>query len=393
MSIPSVYRSILASYASTPDSQNALWNSFLRKSALPSDYVPQDSSKVGDLLMYAQTAIGLQNSIALSPDEITKRKLMLDTFIEILRMLSTLQDTVAAQAKLLVFYQKWQQEYTQKISRTVLYTATPTTTMQVNTADTSKFTFGYNNISADDIGSYLAANRVTGSRFDMATPTIDDGQGGTWSLALGAAYLSPTQGDLSLQFLYTKDSVTTSFEIGHIPLNFNGQTSEEIKSDWASGIAQILTQSSYRGDDGLGAGSLISVNGKFNSATNSYLFNLTKLTRNSAGQITDRTDIQGKTILGFTVPWNKDFYSTFPFSTTDTTQLTAISNATGRRDENNALLQQYIQNMTSKRQTIQSASQQMSSTLSQSQNAVSQLSDLLTNFMQTLEGLVSAIAR
>ena len=157
--VSGTYGSILQAYfgqIGAKDKQN-LWNSFLQEEGLSAN--PTDATKAADFLAFVQENASTQ-SLALSPSEIAKRQIMVNTFKSVLAMLSTLQNTVAVQAKSLLFLSKLQQQYTEMLSQVPVYTPDPNKTWTVST-DPSKFTFGYDNISVSDIANYLGYYQST----------------------------------------------------------------------------------------------------------------------------------------------------------------------------------------------------------------------------------------
>lgn len=97
-----------------------------------------------------------------SLDETKKREIMFRTFEILLKMLVALQNTVGVIGNNLIFFGKWQEQYTNMLTRVPIYTGGTSsfvkpTDLTVANPDFSGFTLGYNNISLEDIGDWYAA--------------------------------------------------------------------------------------------------------------------------------------------------------------------------------------------------------------------------------------------
>lgn len=369
-SINPLYVTILQNSSASAVQQSALWITFLSRQ--PASFDPTtDASKAGALLKLAQESSFFSTG-ALSPNEITKRWLMTETFNEILKMLATIQDTISAQANKLVFYAKWQQAYTKMITASPIYTGSTSDAMKANTTDPTKFTFGYNNISVDSIASYLAQTPSSTTEFSLSTPSGTAGD----SLVMKASYTSNTEGQVVISYSGSQSPVTVSAQ----SLQFSASDSfEQRKTAWSNALMNSLTKSNYSGS----LSPLVSITGQFNSATNNYSFTTTNST--------SIPPTSTSTVPGFSIPWQ--FKSPFSTTTTNKDEQTANSLAAQSRDSQNSLLQQYAQTSTARRQSIQSAQQELNANMGQTQNALSKQSNVLTNIIKTMQDIMSAIAK
>lgn len=250
--VSGTYGSILQAYfgqIGAKDKQN-LWNSFLKEEGLSAN--PTDSSKAGDFLVFVQENASTQ-STTLSPGEIAKRQIMVNTFKSVLAMLSTLQNTVAVQAKSLLFLSKLQQQYTQMLSQVPVYTPEPTKTWVVST-DPDKFTFGYNNISVSDISTYLANSQVTSgsSTFQLQTNSVTNQTASLVPGRNGGVVLNP--GDqVNLQYNFSSSGGFPQVQIvlanqttsqSAVISVYNGAlVTTNSKEAWASAFSSIIMQS------------------------------------------------------------------------------------------------------------------------------------------------------
>src|SRR5689334_1782561 len=103
------YGSILQAYFGnlSNSEKQSLWDSFLSTEGVTT--TPPDSKAV-DFLTFVQFKADHLGNIIQSPEEIQRRKVMFDLFTSLLKMLSTIQNTVSVEASNLVFLTKWEQQ-------------------------------------------------------------------------------------------------------------------------------------------------------------------------------------------------------------------------------------------------------------------------------------------
>lgn len=169
--------------------QSDLWLQFLRLLGKPPTYNPDTDPDltVNDkeavqvrFLNYVKATLQnlqLQQINLTSPDEVKKRIIMFALFNLLIEMLDTLQNTVGVVANNLIFYGKWQEAYTNMLTKVPTYVggssdapSTPPGGVNINTL--SQFTFGYAGISGTDIANW-AANALQGTvpaTFKMQMP-------------------------------------------------------------------------------------------------------------------------------------------------------------------------------------------------------------------------------
>ena len=111
-----------------------------------------------------ETLSGQQNQIInqQSPLQVQQNQLMLTTFESLLAMLNAMSDSVGVVANNLVLLGNWQNAYTQMLSKVPTYvggtsSAVVIPTQGVTSGDLNLLTFGYGNISAQDIANWAAA--------------------------------------------------------------------------------------------------------------------------------------------------------------------------------------------------------------------------------------------
>ena len=420
------YGSILQSFLGTFNDvqKQQMWDSFLENQGLASN--PVDASQAGSFLDYVQkSASWLSSGTTLSPAEIQKRTLMVTTFESVLSMLVTLQNTVAVQAKNLVFYSKLQQQYTLMLTGTPVYSPSEKDSWVYNTTDATKFTFGYDNISVDDIATYMAQAQANGlqssTTFQLTTTpaayagstplfvtnsagagiSIPSGSELSLNLSMSFVNSAPT---LSVSLIYTdpnSPSAPQTILLSSTPIT--QATTEQIKQNgaqaaykqaWSTALMSRLTSPTLAATTG--------------TSTPSGGFGFTSLTT-TVGQSggtpptgftlsnTLDGDPNGSFTFGsFLIPWR----ATIPFANiTDangninTQEQQANSDATRLQGQYNALMQQYITNTRAQRQTFQNLGSAQQLNMNTSQQNVSSQANILTTMLQTIQAVMSAVFR
>lgn len=160
MTIPAsgFYSTVMGSYFGYLDAQQKqdLWAQFLQKNGLTTNPSDTDPAAQAAFISYIQTNYSDNNVLGLSPEEVDKRRIMFDAFSIVLRMMTMLQNTVTEQSRTVLFLAKWQEQYTKLMGRVPTYVALPTNAPTIDLINPSRYTFGYNDISLQDIADYVA---------------------------------------------------------------------------------------------------------------------------------------------------------------------------------------------------------------------------------------------
>ncbi len=414
-----VYATYMASFFGnlTSAERAALWDQFVTINGFSSANppTPGDINDQLQFLQFAQAVTSRNQTMALSPDEIKKRDIMFETFDILLAMLTTLQNTVAVQGQNLVFYGKWQEQYTKAMTRVPIYvggasstpTLVPNSTVITPTTDLKAITFGYNNISMDDIATWWATNQLAGnnSSFTLSningTAQITFKSGSSPSITLSGnassvpvyipeTFASPSDGTNDVR-VYTGSSTSPGFTVGLVPITIGAVTFPANKtflhgSDYlktgidtgetsVAGYVENFKQAfSDWWNNNTDTPIINSVDGTPVNLVQQFLFN--------------NQGING--IPGLpTVPWQHSYVAP---TVGPTDAQTKLADAEARsRAEINARNQQYIENIRSLRTTVQNTAQNLESGLSQSKEAISQESNILTDIMDSLKGIIAAI--
>ncbi len=343
------------------------------------------------------TIVSYTNKV-LTPEEIKKRNIMFEVFNSVIDMLLSLQNTVTKQADNLAFYARWQREYTAMLTRVPTYVGGESSVVKIDITDLnspnpdySKMTFGYNDISVEDIAKWWAQERLDGGTetFDIKSFTLRDANGNTQYLRLS---FGPGGIGLSITFQGTNFGSTIGLGGSSVPV---GTTFDESVKNFENAFKSVW----------LGSGDSI-VTGNSTASTN-YLNTLTTgagtIAPGTTNPIAQATLIQASIFAPTALPLgSKSLFAILkPYTYVGPSNLTdpanavrALSDANAKsRGEINARAQQYIENVRSKRQVVQDIQSEQQANLDQSRQTLTQQSDLLTSIIDSLKGLLSSIFR
>lgn len=96
---------------------------------------------------------------------------------------------------------------------------------------------------------------------------------------------------------------------------------------------------------------------------------------------------------GAVIPWQQGLLNPYASNATVSDQVQANSGASSARAQENAKLQQTVENIRARRDIVGNSMQTMQTNITQTQQALSKQSDLLTSIIQTLQTIASSIAR
>lgn len=398
-----IYASVLQGYfGSLTDTQKqVIWDGFLDYANLSAN--PTTNTQLSTFLDFVNGAYArASGSLVFSPEEIEKRKIMLDVFHSALDLLRALQDTVAVQSENLVFLNRYQQEYTKKITSTPVYVANPTNVVRPDD-ESSLYTLGYNGITLDEVSTFLAENNGTEDFSMTANMSKDeDNVSGYHQLYLVFDNNARDGNDTERIRIeeWSGDADGTNMEkyatiygislsnIPGIPGTITDTTSvEDSKAIWDYAIRWVLDPNnltSIETEDGASSGT---------SRDNGHL------DRADDGSFTwVRTDdgVVDISYDAFAINWR--YAEPYPSITTDsggvsTTKNTFNTQQQQKRAELNTLLQQYIENMRAQVSSLQNTTTTMQQNVSTSKEAASQQKEVLSSIIQMLQGLISSIFR
>ncbi len=336
MTIPAsgFYSTVMGSYFGYLDAQQKqdLWAQFLQKNGLTTNPSDTDPAAQAAFISYIQTNYTDNNVLGLSPEEVDKRRIMFDAFSIVLRMMTMLQNTVTEQSRTVLFLAKWQEQYTKLMGHVPTYVALPTNAPTIDTINPSRYTFGYNDISLQDIADYVA---YTGNSFNLS---------GRISAGTTTAPTIPV-----VEFSRTAVTIYSIF----------GITLGTFAVDPASTPEQLAT----------------------NIANAFYT-----LYQNFGGAL-QNVFIPWR----LQQPWPLDMTGLSDSVKKDRTELN--SNVAKSRAEINTRNQTFLENARSQRQILRDQSKVVDDNLSQTREALNQQANLLNSIAESLRGLISAICK
>ncbi len=291
-----------------------------------------------------------ESVIALSPEEMAKRNILFEAFATVLKMMNALQDTVRKISQSLVFYTKWQNQYTDMMTKIPLYVQGASAKVSYNAVNFGKTGLGYGNVQIEDMIDYLLYSRKE---------QIANNQSGVMTQYFGKEICFQLYyGPGIVKFLILKPG---TFPEGGGPL------SEPTAVFSGSNIAVPS-----RPEDLLSISSVIAEDMK-------------RAIANSSGALanTMRNGIQNGTLLG--MGWHQ--------ITEDADDDDKNKARSGNRGEINGKLQLCIENARSLRQQVQDRLQPIQDILSQTREAIQSQSNLLSSITDSLKGLIAAIFR
>lgn len=373
-----------------------IWVKFLTDNNLPQPVPPPGSEQL--FLTYLNQVVTSEQfsqkvyvNDKLSPEEMKKRNIMFQVLNSVVSMLLSLQSTVTVQAQNIAIFARWQKEYTNMLTRVPTLVGGESSAVRpidVNAPnpDWSQFTFGYNDISVQDIAKWWAQQRLDGKNdsfvisapWQVPPPPAVGTSFGNTALTFSAGAISFT-GAPFLPPVSVGISVTgTTFD------QLVGNLTEAFKNFW----------NSYAGFVQFPAGYL-----QYNAYT-TYMSTLSPGNTNPGIQtLLTWTQIFAQT-KGITDPYAaieilKPFTYVAPAGVTQQdSPIRGFSDAAAKaRGEINSKEQQFTESIRSKRQIVQDTQSALQSNLDQSRQTYSQQSDLLTSLIDSLKGLLSSIFR
>lgn len=399
------YGKIMDAFFSTlSDAQKqTIWVKFLTANNLTAP-VPPGSEQlfltfIHDAIMDTQLFVPVSTNAKLSPDEIKKRNIMFLVFNSVIKMLLSLQQTVTVEAQNVAFYAKWQKEYTNMLTRVPSYVGGEASDVNVDLTDLSKFTLGYNNISVEDIAKWWAQSKLDGSNQTFTVShylTLNATQTSYITFQFSPSGIGATSSDFG-----TNTGSINNFG-PFVPITAGSTFDQNVKnfedafrSYYGSMSTNIAVFSNILAAPYLNT--LASQIGTISANTT----NTTQQQQLIQSQIFTPTSKLPTNPSNFTLPNNtllsilKPYTYVAPSNVTDPANaLKNLSDSNSKaRAEINSRDQQYIENIRSKRQTVQDTQSQIQANLDQSRQTVTQQSDLLSSIIDSLKGLIAAIFR
>lgn len=392
--------------------QQKIWVDFLTLNNLTEPVPPGDEELFYTYLNQVRDSEAFAQKVyvndKLPPEEVKKRNIMFEVLKSVVDMLLSLQNTVTVQAQNIAVHARWQREYTNMLTRVPTLVGGESSDVRpidVNAAnpDWSKFTFGYGDISVQDMAKWWADQRLTGKN-DVFTIN-------------GPSAINPTSSNPILantEFAVSANAITFTYPFGGFSITpitvpppestfdqYVDAFQNAFKQFWTTEIGRVI-QASTTGavpfplppltagsDDtinnyGLAMATIDPGNGG-NTALQKQLLVL--------GQIFTPTKATTDPYASLQIMKPYTYVAPSGITAQDN-RLRILSDSNAKaRGEINSKEQQYIENVRSKRQVVQDTQSALQANLDQSRQTLSQQSDLLTSVIDSLKGLLSSIFR
>jgi hypothetical protein len=392
-----------------------LWNQFLLNNSLSSN--PTDLSALKqpfvDFINGLQAKKGAYEAqTTSSPNATIQAGIFNAVMASLQKMLNASEGVVINAAATLNIYSKWQEIYTEEMTRAPNISAVPAsqistskqTTLQLPAGtdpskwDLTTYTFGYDNISLQDVIKWaygtLTSKANTQTSVTFGNPTSPMGAY-TFSLVQNSegkqciqetfdfylkdptyrndiAYPRSTYGYDKRPDLYTHVTQSTTVPVedaNGFPLidSLTGTfyTSDDMVKQLSTGFCSIFsalsTQYPYSSDPTYSA--ITNLQGQPNDPTNPY---------NPAG-------LQGRYLGGLTTYVDDD----------GNTQIDSTQEE--ERTAQNAIIQQYVNNIRAQRTVVQNTTQQIQTLLQSSKTAINNISSLWTSILQAIQTIVTTL--
>jgi hypothetical protein len=389
--LPGFYSNLLSSFFGgiSSQEQQEIWDRFVQNNGVTASTPDTDALKQkfsehvqGTFVRRAEREAFLE----LSPREIKARISLFESINEISKMLATIQNAVAVQAGALIFYGGLQEEYTKMMSRVPTYGPASDAGSVVTNSDPSKFTFGYNKVTLQEViewGVSTAKQQGTAVFGSRNYPT------GEYSFRK----VSDPDGTERIEMKFARNA----FQFFDI-YNKNFPRGGDV-------ISQFIYETAI-------SNNLIAPPGFSFIYPNTPIVDIT-----SIPEIT-------QSVVTYSPTTTTPSYTTFDtqvarasslWSTMLNPHLATLNGARGipgtltshyswlseddkdreskQRSEINARLQQYVENTRVVRDTVRDAISQQQSTLNQSRESLSSMTNLLTSMIESIEDLMKTIFR
>ena len=383
-----------------------LWNRFLQTQGLtsnPTDLSSLQKPFISFLKNLMSNKASFEAATSISPADQEQRQLFGTLMDSLANMLAVTEQVVVTNAAALKIYGAWQEQLTQQMTRTSSLSALSSlalegksttgalsgsdvslTTIQIPTGDPvtvdsttdettywdlDKFTLGYNLTSMKEVIQWAYGQLRDGSSTSVS---LTPGAGGTYTFSL----VQGPDGSSSIQVSILGPAGDTS----SASVKYTSSAEEYMLAD-GSGSSPSLDTS----DDWVTA-----ISHTFCTAMSSLTASITKLrgtsvtTTNTDGTTTVTTTY----VLGLTGHYTGN--STY-YTDTDTGTQALDTSESQNRQEQNAILQQYIAQVRARRAVVQNASTNIQATLQTAQTSINKIASLWTSILQAIATILQSL--
>jgi hypothetical protein len=360
------YRTYLKSFYGdlSPTLQDMLWNKFVAQQGYsvvgPVYQNPPDSISLRAAFSKFISALQSRDAsneaeLALSPAELNARVVAYEIINALSGMLTAAQQSVKVQAQTLMFLGRYQQMYTQMMTSVPTLTSGDPGKLDLGATDASKidaknFTFGYYKISLHQVAQWALSEA-------KASP----GTTVTWGNVATMGTYSFTYNEGS------PDTVTVSFSAMRSPFEDPVTSSQTFNAVYESG--EISTTSKNLGRP-LSFDDLV-------TKAEKNLISAFSAVPNFVQMMQGRSAITGRWLSS-------------GGETDDAAKKKADSDIQARTEQN-AILQQYTDNIRSLRTTISTKTTQLQTALQEARDAIDRTTDLWTAVLDTINTCMKAV--
>lgn len=419
------YGNAFASYfaGQSPLMQQQLWVQFLVNNNFTITAPPEDPTLEAAFINFASRILtNINNQDVQSPLEVKKRLIMTLAFESLLKMLTTLQNTIGVQSQNLIFYGNMQQVMTKQMASVPTYIGQPDNSVKVPSSvtpsvngvqqtDWTNFKFGYNNISVANIAEWWASNSLkppsTGTiPFVMTSQaTVPNSTTPLFTLSFTPQVGNTSPGSItwnSIDFGSGSVSIPIQSDISAFPLGGAQSQLQQAITQYSSAFEDAFANA---WNNGLYA-TLNTNTGVVNSGNSTQFGTLNQLnlqainavTPNNSTGISPRSSNDTSNSSSLELPWQYGYVvPSGQYASASNGSVTIAGklsdNEAKSRSDINSRLQNFIENIRGRRQLIQNKSQQLQTDLDTSRQGISDESDILDNVLTTVNDLIKAIFR
>jgi len=360
-----------------------------------------------------------EQRLLLSLDEIRKRHIVFTIFDILLVMLQTIQENVGVLQQAIQFIAKHQREYTNQMASIGFYLGESSDFGTIDTQDLSKWTLGYADISIEDYLLAAISPRLEDFGQDQTPETQDPGEGdGIWDtqielipleliadpkgevpvrLDVGPPFDTTIQKnvDMSNSLTFVGDSTGLTIVLGtRVPqitnpggdfdnmdtqivfeIGFDPSESIERKLEIAKeGFLEFINQTSFSIDVGFQAApieySLVNPDTNQPATISEYFF--------------ENPD------MFFHINWEKHLNRPYD---EDHKGSKAELKGGQARSAKNQLLQQYLENARTRRETLANQQDTLETTLDSTKDSLSRAAEIISTSIKQLQNIITSIFR
>ncbi len=398
MSLPTTgpYSSFMDSFFGYLDTveQQALWTSFLEKNSLTTNPADSDLVTQAKFMSFVQSTYTDMQQLSVSPSEAVRRHLMFSVFDIIILLMQKMQVSATEEGGLIRFLGKMQEVYTQMMSRVPIYIGGSANSGHIDWTDPSKFTLGFNDITMQELLQFVLTTGQT-AVFDSYLTTNKNAKTGLIVVENGQkTYFTDITG-YSISITPNLQSGDIHFELKDRTTTGNGIT---VPTSWYTVVDGTV-------DTGLPLDKQVNqafdilkalrpiMDEKANLPTSAVALDAATNGQYDAAQvqwwINNR---RGKLIADNTpyIPQNSQFNLVYNPQSSEDDRVDQNASSQ-KREQKNSVLQQYIENLRSKRETLRNQSDGVNTILETSKQSIKGSAGILNSIIQQMKNILDSV--